>query len=121
MERCSAITLARAMLGTHSIRPSSGEVASTLRAQMPMRSPSSQHVLRGHTSGTLAAWVCARPLLELADAPAALLAAAGSGSVFGPTRDLDDGDAISHATYLKCQVSRAAPGCRDAPKVAPIS
>ena len=31
MERCSAITLASAMLGMHSMRPSSGEVASTLR------------------------------------------------------------------------------------------
>ena len=30
MERCSAITLASAMLGMHSMRPSSGEVASTL-------------------------------------------------------------------------------------------
>lgn len=34
MERCSAITLASAMLGMHSMRPSSGEVASTLRTVM---------------------------------------------------------------------------------------
>ncbi len=56
MERCSAITLASAMLGTHSIRPSSGEVASTLRALVPVRYPLSWHLQRGRAASPRACW-----------------------------------------------------------------